>query len=564
MKTNQIKTIVLALLSPVLLFSCSDLWDGHYENTLTEILNDQVLIVDETTESYLQSADSLSEMYDFLKENGIFEKLKEKDQLHTLFMVTDSDFVSVDSASASFIANSHVTDLSISPSNLYDKERILMWHGKYVSVALDTLALKGIINHITFNTIPVKQVIKTKDGYIYVLNQMIQTPKSLYDIINELGDEYSLFKGLVMDQNVLIFDKENSKPIGVDNTGNTVYDSTFNISNPFFSAKGFDLTSESLTATVLIPSNQVIQQAMTDAKRKLNDWDMVRDTNLMRKWILEAAFYSTKYTPAELADSLLHKDITSIYNRQWRTTVQQLDLDHPISMSNGIGYTVNWMKIPNNFLMYRLKDNFYYYESCSETQKAEYFVTDNLVMKECSTEVAGWTPLAGVWPNVENRVIYFSIVNTAVNNFSLDFTPIKRFSDGQGGYSVKPWKIPPGEYRLCMGFKQNLNLDVAISLNGTLLGTTTLGSATTFHYDRGGVGYPEGYQEDLDIEGKITNSKKGNYDRDGGQIAAAVYITGDASGNPAPIKIKISNTGYGTATKMLFHHWCLRPTSNNY
>lgn len=552
---------MLALLMPMFLFSCGDLWENHYGNSKTEILNDQVLIVNQSSEQYIQSVDSLSDMYVFLKENGIFDKLKEKGQLHTLFMVYNSDYASVDTADAHYISNSHVTDISISPSNLYDKERILMWHGKYVSVSLDSLALLGAIDHIEINGIPVRKVIKTQDGYIYVLDQMIVTPKSLYDVINELGDEYSTFKKLVMEQNVLLFDKTNSKPIGVDNTGNTVYDSVFTITNPFFDKKSFDLTSESLTATVMIPSNEVIQNAMDDARAKLTSWEMTRDTAILKKWILEVAFFSTKYTPADLATNV---DITSIYSRQWRNTVQQVDTQHPIALSNGVAYKVTWMKIPNNILMYRLKDYFYYYESCTESQKAEYFVTNNLVFKECITDVAAWTPLPGVWPTVQNRVLTFGFVDALIDGFILDFTPIKRVPNGEGGFIVKPWKIPPGEYRLAMGFKQSLNVDVAISLNDVNLGTITLGSATTFHYDRGSGGFAEGYQEALDTPGLITHSKKTFYDRDGGQVAAAVLVAGDAYGNPAPIKIRIQNTTFGTAKNMIFHHWCLRPTSNNY
>jgi hypothetical protein len=552
--------VLLTAITSLSFYSCKEGWDEHYENSGTVITNDQVLIVDKSTEEYLNNNNLYSDMYGFLNQNGIFEKIKQKDQLHTLFVVENKDFKNVDQSQALFIANSHVTDISISPSNLYDGERILMWHGKYVNVGLDSLALLGTINHIKFNNTAVKQVIKTNDGYVYVLENMINTPQSLYDIINGLDANYSIFKNLVMAENVLNFDKANSKPIGVDNTGNTVYDSVFTISNPFFDNKGFDLTSEALTATVLIPSNEVFNQAMSDAKKKLADWEMTRDTNIMKKWILEVAFFNKKYTPEDIAANV---DISSIYGRQWRNTIQKIDTENPINMSNGIAYKIKWMKIPNNVLMYRLKDFFYYYENCSEDQKQQYFESNNLAFDQCSTEVAAWTPLSGVWPAIENRTLIYSFVDKVIDGFTLNFTPIKRVMNIEGGYEVKPWKIPPGEYRLCMGFKQNLNLDVEISVNDSTLGVTTLGSATTFHYDRGGTGYPEGYQEAL-TAGSITHSKKGNYDRDGGQISASVRIKGDAQGNPAPIKIKIENTTFGTATKMVFYHWCLRPTANNY
>ncbi len=564
---NRLQTLLRmgGLLPATLLFAvgfsaCEASWDDHYHTTETKMNNTQVSIVSVTTEAYLQDQDSLSGMYAFLRDQGILEQINAKDQLHTLFLVDDATFAQEDTTNASFLAKSLVTDIALSPSNLYDGERILMWHGKYVVVSLDSAALAGNISHIRFNEVPVKEIIKTSDGYIYVLEHLIKTPMSLYDVINNLGDDYSLFKEMVMAKNVLTFDKPNSKPIGVDNTGNTVYDSVFIISNPFFDAKGFDLTAESLTATVMLPSNEVIRGAMDDAKAKLTEWDMTRDTNLMKNWILEVAFFNQRYTPADLS---ANTDISSIYGRQWRTTVQLLDTENPISMSNGIAYKVTWMKIPNNILMYRLKDYFYYYENCSETQKAAYFNATNLEFKECVTDVAGWTPLPGVWPNIENRVLTYSFINTEVDVFNLEFVPIKRVANSEGGYDIRPWKIPPGEYTLGMGFKQSLGLDVEISFNDVSMGTFTLGSATTFHYDRGAGSYAEGYREALDTPGLITHSKKGNYDRDGGQIGTVV-VTGDAQGNPAPVKLSIGSPGFGTATKMIFHHWCLRPTNNNY
>jgi hypothetical protein len=560
MKTKNTIQILLACVFSLTAFSCSDLWDSYYHNSKTDILNDQVLIVDQTTEEYVNSVDTLSDMYLFLKENGIFEEMEEKNELHTLFMVFNSDFTAVDTSEASYVANAHVTDISISPSNLYDDERILMWHGKYVSVSMDSAALAGQIDQIEFGGNNVRQVIKTTDGYIYVLNGMISTPKSLYEVINALGDDYSIFKKMVLAENVLTFDKDNSKATGVDKTGNTIYDSVFTVSNPFFDDKSFDLTSESLTATVMIPSNKVLQAAMDSAKIKLKEWGMTRDTAVLKNWILEASFFRTKYTPAAL---LSDTDIYSIYDRQWRTIVQQVDMENPTYMSNGIAYDVKYLKIPNNMLMYRLKDYFYYYENCTDTQKAAYFAGSNLTFSSCSTDVEAWTPLAGVWSSIQNRVLNYTFTDGASNGFMLDFVPVKLVSNGEGGYTVQTWKIPPGEYTFCMGFKQSLNLDVTIYLNGTSLGSVTLGSSTTFHYDRGAGGYPEGYQEALD-EGTVTHSKKAMYDRDGGQISAAVTIKGDANGNPAPITIRIENSNLNSSAKMVFHHWCLRPTSNNY
>lgn len=562
MKTINIFKYLVVILCLSICSCTNEQWSKYYEDNKTSITNEQVEIVDMTSVEYLDNATDLSDMYQFLKNNDIFEELAEKKQLHTLFLVTNNHYEAVtDVSRESFIANSHVTDIAISPSNLYDGERIMMWHEKYISVSVDSSYNQtGNVSGIEFNRTKVENIVKTSDGYIYVLEKMIETPSSLYDIIDNLSGDYSDFREMVFAENVLTFDKDNSKAIGVDNTGNTIYDSAFIITNPFFEDKSFDLTSESLTATVLIPSNKVIRDAMDQAKATLAAWEMERDTNILRKWILEVAFFSTKYSVEALQST---EDIYSIYSRQWRTTVQELDTDHPIDMSNGVGYYVTKLKIPNNMLIYRLKDFYYYYENCDEEQKTLYFQTVNLkTPPSIATDVTEWTPLAGVWPNIINRVLTYNVDSDTLPNFSVRYVPLKTYLSEDGATKVKPWLIPPGEYTFCMGFKQNLNLSIEVSMNDSLVGSVTLGSATTYHYDRGAGSYPEGYKADLDA-GLITHSKKSNYDRDGGPIADPIYI-GNESVGPAPISIMVNCPSYGSSTKITLHHWCLRPTENNY
>lgn len=76
-----------------------------------------------------------------------------------------------------------------------------------------------------------------------------------------------------MERNQLTFDKEASKIIGVDETGSNVYDSIFTVTNPYFEAEGFNMMSESLSATVLIPSNEVVNRALATARNKIQEWE---------------------------------------------------------------------------------------------------------------------------------------------------------------------------------------------------------------------------------------------------------------------------------------------------
>jgi uncharacterized surface protein with fasciclin (FAS1) repeats len=542
------------------LCSCSDNWSTHYTQGEQSINNESVEISTESASAFLKNEAGYSEIYKLLKDNGVIDSMATRNQLFTLFVVPNGTaFAEGLSDDMKYLAQSHITDLSLSPANLVDGQRILLWNGKYATVAKTSSESGGY--SIAFNGSNVSKVIKVNNGYIYVLDKHINTPRSMYEIIEHLGDEYSIFREMVMSRNVYAFDKAASKPIGVDKTGNTVYDSVFTTTNPYFAAKGFDITSESLNATIFIPSNDVINSAWQTAQNELKEWGVSRADSIVRNWVFQAAFFNKKYTKAELQQDA---DITSVFSKQWRLSVQQLDLDNPISMSNGIAYYVKSMRIPTNVLIYRLKDFSKWYEFLTADQKASYFATTNLTYSKIATEVAAWSgwPEAG-FPTIENRVVYFTVTDTTMHTTKLDFTPLHCVPKGDGTYAVSAYKIPPGEYDLCLGFKQSMKfVEVGVSFNDVYVGAVTYSqlTTTTFHYDRGGQGYPEGYSTTL-----ATNSKKNNYDRDGGKVGV-VKITGTEA---VPVKISLSfKTGYAGTTAcygpMIFNHWCLRPTTNCY
>ena len=75
---------------------------------------------------------------------------------------------------------------------------------------------------------------------------------------------------------------------------------------------------------------------------------------------------------------------------------------------------------------------------------------------------------------------------------------------------------------------------------------------TDWHYDRGGQGYPEGYDTS-----KATDKNKTKYDRDGAKVGVVTI------GGTQPVNVVIKFHGIN-ASKCCFHHWCLRPTKNCY
>lgn len=591
-------------ISVALLTACSDLKDDdHYKVTDSVISNAELKIVDMTSEQYLKSRSDLSQMNQLFTEEGIYKELDEKGQLSTILVVTNDNYSRPEDDNLDYITRSHVSDISISPANLENGTRLMMWHGKYVNVAIDSLGLQGnIVNHVFFNNGAVQEVIKTNTGYVYVISDMIQTPTSLYDYINALPDEYSIFRDMVKSSGGKEFDRANSKAIGINEQGNTVYDSVFIYTNTFFDAVNFDMNSESLTATMLLFSNEVISSAIEEAHLRLASWQ-ASTTNLghrteqhqtclgcpdsiMTQWILETAFFRNRYSAAEIqatapdaatvpSTSPLSTDLSSIYNRQWRTSIQKVDAQNPIELSNGIVYKVTKLHIPNNVLIYRLKDFFYLYESCTAEQKEEFFKVESLNFKSCDTEVTAWTPWAGVWPTHQDRVLRFDKPSSVNDDegFQLDFTPIQLVTNTETGQkAIMPLLVPPGSYRLAMGSVQNQNLDIVVTVLAAgqevaKSPTVTFGTSTTYHYDRGTTlpnRHPEGYDAAY-VREKGGDSKADNYNTDGGMMIEEVEIPdlkGDGSAVPIIIRLRCNNWAGKTNVKLC--HWCFRPTDNNY
>lgn len=594
---------ILAASAILSLGSCSELSDKDYfKNTETVVNSDEMEIVNMSSEDFLSSTAEYSSMNELFKSHGIYKTLEQKGQLSTMLVVENDDF-QAPTGKESEIDNAvkaHVSDMAVSPANLKTEKndmRIMMWHGKYIAVDLDDEARNDgkIAGHIMFGTSSVKKVIKTTSGYIYVLSSMLNIPKSIYDYITNLDDNYSVLRDSILSSGTREFDKKNSKAIGVNDEGNTVYDSVFIYKNTHFLEQNVDLSSESLTATFLVASNDVVEAAIADAKNRLQKWGLWDEWNAerqhsfeytMRHWIMDASFFNKKYTSEELQSKDEEKNmLTSIFSKTWKTDVQQID-PTPVELSNGVAYKVTKLHIPNNVLIWRLKEDFSIYEFCNAEQKANFFQMLNLAFKQCTVGVASWTPLQGVWPLHECRSLDLTPSDDTSGEWQLLFTPCKRIFETYPSRQqmvknnwmkknltvkeIQPCLIPPGKYSFSFGSKQNQNMDLTfkIRVKGSteVLATSdpiTLGSSTTYHYDRNPGNYIEGY--DPKSENLSTNKKASNYDTDGGLVISELEIPDvKGDGSPVAITIEISCPTWNGNTTLVLNHWCFRPTKDNY
>lgn len=269
---KKIRYIIASALVSIGLCACTDTWDSHYSKWETVIDNTEIQAVDEPAADFLKTAQDYSKMYELFDKTGVIKTWQEKNLMYTIMVVGNESTANANqpvtkaegsegqaTAEEIFKAEAHITDALLSPSNLEDGQRLLMWNGKYVTVRIYDEPVDGMEPGIYFNGSKVKKVIKTNNAYIYDLEDYINTPKALMEYLKDLPDEeYSIFKEMVLSRTQRVFDKAASTPIGIDKTGNTVYDSVFTEKSQYFADKKLDLYSENITATLLVPSLSLI------------------------------------------------------------------------------------------------------------------------------------------------------------------------------------------------------------------------------------------------------------------------------------------------------------------
>lgn len=585
MKTlNHISVIAITLIAMVF-SSCNDEWKNHYKEGDPIIDNENIASVNAKAVEFLQSESSLSSVFNLFNETGMVDRINSSSQLHT-FLVVNNDVSVPDVDDRTYFAKTHIASVGLSPSYIPDNGmRLLMINGKYLTVtksrSSSALASKAPSEtpedsltggySIYFNDIKVTRITKVNDGYVYELEDYIVAPKSMLEVIRDLDDNYSIFREMVLGKATRVFNKAASKPIGVDATGNTVYDSIFVETFDYFTklGKGFDLTSESVTATMLIPSNDLVTQAIEEGKLYLKFSGAQRHDTILENWIFQSAFFNKMYEPTDFQNIV---DMTSIFGKQWRNTVQRVDLNSRMVMSNGLAYKTEYLKLPVNLLIYRLKDYFKYYEKMTADEKLFFFKETNLIYNKTVMEVGPWSgwPAMG-FPYIDNTVVYFRLdsIGKEKCEFRLEFTAVRCTDNKDGTYLMEPFVIPPGEYTLHFGFKEYKTPPVnkypgnwAVFFNNDSVYTIpqTQHLTTNFHYDRNGSGYPEGYDKDHKGVTDPPDLKKNTYDMDGTKVAT-ITIRGEG---PQPVKFTFHGRNLGPDADIIFHHWCLRPTANCY
>jgi uncharacterized surface protein with fasciclin (FAS1) repeats len=231
------KISLFSILLVIVLFSCKDDWNAHY-NPKVETINTNVW-------EAIQRDDNLSSFVQYVK-NYQLDTLFSKDQTYSLFIPTNAAFAQfVDSANtARLLLEYIITPFFIQSGSIYEKKKV------------QTLAEKFALferngSSSFFDGVPLKfESPLYKNGKYFTMDVIAYPKLNLYEYF---AANSPLLKNYIDNQDSIIVDPT-SRPIEIDSLGNTIYDTIAIIYNEFEHTY-FPVSKESRykTATFVFP-----------------------------------------------------------------------------------------------------------------------------------------------------------------------------------------------------------------------------------------------------------------------------------------------------------------------
>ena len=608
-KIHKIFPLVV-LMGGMVAASCSGDWDDHYDQQDVTIVNGtNVNSYQGDIASYLASAGDATKAMAVLQSQGVFNDTKENGQ-YTFVICDDAHFDESKIVDAKRFAQLSVADMGVMPSKLINGYNIETRAGKSIWVYDDGKQLDK--HNIT-------KIVKTNNGYVYYIDGMLEVHPSAYELLMSLGDEYSTFKQMVLQYDSKTFDSEHSQIISVSSDGRNIYDSVWVIKNSMMDRydengiETWNMRSESYNTSIFIPTNDQIKKAIDDACDSIPVWlnraSTAADTAKFKQWIIKACFSNRRLEAQDVntaaadfkcvegyqeiidvaSDAVSYKSIDPAW---WRPAVQKVDVANAITLSNGMAYYCQTLKIPNHIVIYRVKSRFYeLWDECNDDQKKQYFrwtnFVDPMIIKDCQGQFDLVASGSAEWPSI----FYHNLCAIPSAEAMEEGRPCTVEYDGllynESTGQLAECHLPAGEYYLRMGFKHSLLYSLSIAFNNRWLVEDMCMHAqgSNFHFDRGaasevphlgediGIAYPEGFDVDY---WQTQNEKAIAYDTDGYTVGVVNMPTSGnftirvTSNNMAQLykealdRGTVLNRDKNNVNQLMMYHWCLRPTHNNY
>lgn len=470
---KNIWKILLLLL--VVNAGCKDHWDDFYGEEEDERSAGAKITI---LEALQQEPERYSKFIKLLEDTGLSREVN-SERVVTVWVPANNyiteDIMSLDSIDKRRFVLNHINQLALYKTKLATKSEVETLAKKYI-------AIRGSGNNYTVERVRVTKLDRAcTNGVFHEIAGVLKPLKNIMEYILEAGPEYSIYRDSLLAYNDTTFRPDLSFALGVDEVGQTIYDSVFDITNKLL--KSVDFADESGSATLLLASNAVIDDMLKEMETYLNDLGTemtYADTLTCFNFLMGASFVGY-----EIPNFYGIRRIYTGGGKEIRPDKQLISSNYD-ECSNGLVYKFEKMYIPRGPLM----------------KKVDYTIVDLFLLPEEEWSDYYQISYGGTLNNLESNANDDAEMTKNIfadnGNLSRKFLQVKAEAGEWIELSLlqknikaqmEPAKLIPGKYKLSGWGYGWRSANVKLYLNGTPLRwhkdkstTFPMGSNSEFEY----------------------------------------------------------------------------------
>jgi hypothetical protein len=329
---------ILGVLATLFLFSCDEKWEEHYE-TMPET-------VDMNMWDAVKNDPNFSAYIQYMQEMQ-YDTLFQSDDTYTLFIPHNSAFETFTDTSSvtNSVLDYHISSHFIQSGNISGKRKVQTLSEKFALFDHnnDGMYYDGI--KLEFES-PLYQ-----NGKYFTISQVSYPRPNIYEYF---ALNNPVFKYFIDSQDSIILDREESRPIGFDDEGNTIYDTVADIYNEFEEFY-FPIREEfrSKTATVVFPNEPDYNDALTNMVLEMggtytdySDVPLDWQNDILIPYLLEYGVFENMIEEVDFLTPT-NGDTIKLKNIRGDSVVIDYEIGEKSLCSNGYVYNISNFEIPD-------------------------------------------------------------------------------------------------------------------------------------------------------------------------------------------------------------------------